>query len=339
MRSGAGRLWKDARRWLPGVVISIIAIILVARLASWSELKEAFGQVRIANLIIAFGLTVLSLATRAMAWRELLERKPSFARAFWGINEGYFLNNIFPLRAGEIGRAVFVGRAINISSFHVLSTIVIERAFDLVMAATLLLLTLPLVFGQVWLKPIAFTTLAIVLSALVLLFIAARNQERLKSWLGTIGQRWAFFSKQVLPRLGSLLEGLGALTQPGRFLLSLMWIVASWAIWVALYYIMLLNFAPHAPLWWGAFADAVLAMGVAIPSAPSGLGVYEGALVWALSLFGINSSAALAYAILMHFVNFATTGVFGLIGLIKEKRSVSDLMEEIRIGEDAPVSH
>jgi hypothetical protein len=95
---------------------------------------------------------------------------------------------------------------------------------------------------------------------------------------------------------------------------------------------MLLTFAPQAPIWWGAFADAVLALGVAIPSAPSGLGVFEGALVWALSLFGIGSSPALAYAILMHFINIATTGVFGLIGLIKEKRSLSSLMEEIQIG-------
>jgi glycosyltransferase 2 family protein len=338
VRTGAGTLWKDVRRWLPGVVISAIAIVLVARLASWSELRDAFRQVRIANLGVAFALTILSLATRAMAWRELLDRKPSFARAFWGISEGYFLNNIFPLRAGEVGRAVFVGRAINLSPFHVLSTIVIERAFDLAMAAALLLLTLPLAFGQAWLKPIALITLAIVLGVLVALFLAARNQKMVKAWLGTIGQRWAFFDKQVLPRLGSLLEGLNALTKPSQFIFSLLWIVVTWIIWIALYYIMLLTIAPHAPLWWGAFADAVLALGVAIPSAPSGLGVYEGALVWALSLFGIASSSALAYAILMHFVSFVTTGVFGLIGLIQEKRSVSALMEEIQIGSGTPES-
>lgn len=324
--------WRNWRRWLPGVLISLVALFLVLRLARWQDLSLAFSSIRLLNLLVAVALTVISIITRAAAWRILLDGKVSLRRAFLGINEGYFLNNLFPLRAGEFGRAVFVGKAAGLSPFHVLSTIVIERAFDLAMAATLLLITLPLAFGQDWLRPLAWGTLVLVLLGLGLLFLMARNTAKVEALLNRWGQRWPKVGKFILPKIGSLLEGLSALTRPSQFFGSLLWIALSWVLWVLLYYIMLLPIAPQAPLWWGAFADAVLAMGVAIPSAPGALGVYEGALVWALSLFGISASTALAYAILVHFLQFVVTGLLGFYALLQEGRSFSALLSEIRVG-------
>ena len=69
-------------------------------------------------------------------------------------------------------------------------------------------------------------------------------------------------------------------------------------------------------------------MGIAVPSAPANLGTFEGSLVGGLSLLGISSSAALAYAVVMHFMQFIVTGVLGFIGLSRAGQSLSTLFSQ-----------
>jgi hypothetical protein len=272
---------------------------------------------------------------RAISWRILLEGKPSIRQAFFIICEGYLLNNLFPLRAGEIGRAVFMGRTIGISPFHVLSTIVIERAFDLALAAALLLSTLPLALGLEWARPVSIITLVLMLAALSLLFLMARYSNKVRELSVRFGGRWKLVKKYLLPQVDSLLEGLSALRTPRPFLTSVFWICISWVMWITVYYIMLLPIAPEAPFWWAMFADAVLALGVAIPAAPAALGVYEASMSAALTLLGIPFSTALAYAIVLHFIQFALTGILGLLGLAIERKSLASVGEDINL--DRPI--
>lgn len=323
--------WKEARRWIPGLLVSVTAIIVIVKLASWPDLVTALSSFKAANLAIAILFTVASLGTRAAAWKILLDHRPNFSQTFFIINEGYLLNNLFPLRAGEIGRAVFMGQASGLGPYHVLSTIVIERAFDLAMAAGLLLATLPLALGFEWAKPVALFTLLLVFGGLLALFLAARYNLKVRQWVEQAGMRWPFIQRYLVPRLGSLLDGLEVLTKPSKFLASLFWILISWVIWVSTHFVMLRSIAPEAPFWWAAFADGVLAMGVAVPSAPAALGVFEASLAGALSLLGISFNVAIAYAIVMHFLQFLPTGIFGLWGLVQERRSLSGLFAQIQI--------
>lgn len=327
--------WRGAGRWLPGVLISVVALFVVLRLSSWEDISLAFEAVRPANLAIAAILTVLSLGTRAVAWRVLLEGRASLKQAFFTINIGYLLNNLFPLRAGELGRAVFMGRAIGLSPFQVLSTIVIERAFDLVMAATLLLTTLPLALGMAWAHSVAWITLGLVSAGLVALYFVARNTGRVMQWVERVAGRWQLVKKHVLPRLESILKGFAVLTHPSQFVLSFFWIAISWGIWVIIYYVMLLTIAPNAPLWWAAFVNAVLAMGIALPSAPSALGIFEASIVGALAILGV-SAGAIGYAFLMHIFQVALTGLLGFWGLLQQGRSLTNLFADLRARGDNP---
>ena len=337
MKAKLAYLWRKTRRWLPGVLISIVALVVLFRLASWQELEVAFSAIKPINLAVAVALTLISLWTRAMAWRVLLGKRTSIRKSFLVINEGYLLNNIFPLRAGEIGRAIFMGQSSELGPFHVLSTIVIERAFDVAMAALLMLSTLPLALGMSWARPIAIVSLVLVILGFIALYLMARNNTKVKELVRRLGNRWPLIQRVIIPRLDALLDGLGALTKPTQFLMALFWIALSWGIWVLLYYVMLLPIAPHAPIWWAGFGDAVLAMGIAIPSAPSGLGIFEGALVGAFVLLGVSPSAALAYAITMHFLQFVQTGILGFYGLTQEGRSLSSLFSDIKIkGQQEP---
>jgi uncharacterized protein (TIRG00374 family) len=326
--------WRNMRRWLPGVLISLVALVAVLQFGSWNDFKLAFTAVRPVNLGIAIVLTIISLGTRAQAWRTLLEKKASLWKAFIVINEGYLLNTLFPLRAGEIGRAVFMGRASGLGTFHVLSTIVIERMFDLVCAAILLLSTLTMVPGFEWTRPIAIVTLALVGVGLVVLYLAARYNARIQLWIEGFAGRWGWFKRLILPKMGSLMEGLRVLTRPAVFLQAFFWLVISWVMAVFIYWEMLLIISPASPVWHGAFVDAVLAMGIAIPSAPGALGIFEGSIIAALKLIGITTGA-IGYAFLMHLFQACITGILGFLGLISEGRSLSSAFAEIQTSEQS----
>jgi glycosyltransferase 2 family protein len=323
-------LWRHTRRWLPGVIISLIALAILFRLSNWHDLGIALRNIQPIYVAIAITLTVFSLWTRSMAWRVLLEYRATVSQSFLIINEGYLLNNILPFRAGEIARAVFMGQASGLGTMYVLSTIVVERAFDLAMAAALLLTSLPWVLGASWAKTAAFITLSLVVCGLVIMYLMARNRASLKLWISRLAQRWSFVEKNIVPHISSLLDGLQVLTKPSQFLIAIFWIALSWVIWVGVHYVMLHTISPQVPFWWAMFIDGVLALGVAVPSAPAALGVFEAAIVGSLALLGVDQSTALAYAITMHFINFIVTGVIGLIGLIREGRSLSFIRGELQ---------
>jgi glycosyltransferase 2 family protein len=326
-------VWRDARRWLPGVLISLVALFILFQFSNWNwaSLVQSWAAFQWPTLAALVGLTIVSLFVRALLWRTLLEERAPILRTFFIINMGYMLNNLFPLRAGEVGRAVFMGSATRLSPFHVLSTIVIERAFDLVMAAVLVLATLPLALGQDWMRPVASVTLVLVASVLVVLYLMARFRAKVHQMAAQMGKRWPLFQRLIIPQVDALLEGLQALVSIRRFLTVLGLVIVAWSIWIVIYYIGILAIAPAAPFWWAMFADSVLALGVAIPAAPAALGVYEASMVAALTVLGVAYSPALAYAFLMHFIQFALTAVFGFWGLAREGKSLGNLWAEIRM--------
>ena len=322
--------WRRVGRWLPGVLISLVAIIALSQFVKDSaSLRAAFAQINLLYLALVVLGTLAFLFVRAQAWRILLGGKPTIIQTFFAINEGYLLNNVLPFRAGEFARAIFLGKSTGLGTFHILSTIVLERIFDVAFAAGLLLATLPMAFAMEQARQVAMIALALVVVGLVVLFWSYRNRARLEVWLDKFAGRWSFARRFILPQFSRLLQGFEVLSRPSQFLGALFWIAISWGIAVFNYWVYMLSFAPHAPFWWGAFADSILGLSIAIPSAPAALGVFEAALVGALTILGLSEGPALAYAISLHAVQFVTTGILGVWGLLRERQSIQGVLDSL----------
>lgn len=317
--------WKQVSSWLPGVIISLIALYALTRIVDWQDFSGALKTATFKFVAVIALFDILTLFVRAKAWQIILGKPVTWVQSFFGICEGYFINNILPFRAGEIGRSIFVGRSSGLGPAHVLSTIVIEHGFDLVLAALLIFLTLPYVIGISWVKTVAITALVLVLAMLGLMYFIARNQSSVMNWLENTFRSKPFIKERILPQVEKLVEGFGMLTRPSQFFWGFFWIVVTWLVWTGEYYFVVLQMLPSALLWTGAFMGSILALGVAIPSAPAAVGVYEASVVAALSIIGIDSSAALAYAIILHVIQFALTAVFGIWGLTRDGQSLGSL--------------
>ena len=133
----------------------------------------------------------------------------------------------------------------------------------------------------------------------------------------------------LVSKLDSLLKGLTILNSPKLILSSFGLLFLSWIFSLGQYYILMYNIIPGIKLWWPIFILSAGAFGIALPSAPAGLGVFEAAIVGAFALLGVESSKALAYALILHAMQFIVSSSFGFIGLVKEGHSFSTLFKRL----------
>jgi len=316
-------------KWIPGLIISILAIIIITKFVDIKEFQNAFMRFNLLDVVIFIVLMILSLLIRAKAWQSLLDVL-DFKLSFLVINQGYLFNNLIP-RSGEIVRAVLVSNEKKISGFRVLSSIIVERSIDLAIAAGMFLASLPLILEFEWIKPLATALFFGVLLFMIVIIILSHNQTRVNALIINIKGKNKIFAKFVGPAVESLLSGFSTLKNPVKFLVSLFWMVLTWIAWTVLLFYALTLIHPSPPFLWAIFIESVLALGIALPSAPANIGVYEGTMVAALSIFDIDINTALSTAIVLHSIQIFITSIFGVIGLLSQGQSIHKLLEKIKI--------
>jgi uncharacterized protein (TIRG00374 family) len=320
---------KGYWRILPGVLVSLVALGVLFTLIDWSTFIAALQKADYRYLLLALPIYVISYLVRSRAWHILLMEEPPYKLVFFTEQAGYLMNNVLPFRLGELGRAALLGRH-GLGFWRVFSTIVVERAFDMIIAAGLLLGTLPFVVNVPGALQVGVVVGLIVLAGLFALHLLARYQEKVLAWIERLGTRWPKLIKMGRDRINSFLGGLSSLTDFRRFVRVLLWMVSSWGMAMVAHYLILLAFVPDAPFLWMAFSISVAMMGVALPSSPGFIGVFEAAYVGALAVFGVPYENALAFALVDHVLYIAVTGIFGAYALVREGQSLAGLFRRVQ---------
>jgi glycosyltransferase 2 family protein len=311
-------------------VVSVVALAVVFSLLDLRKFVQAVQQADFRFLLMGTLASLLWLLIRGFVWRTLLQDKASYHDAFFTVNEGYLLSNILPFRLGEIGRAFLIGRKAHLDFWQVIPSILIERALDLAIAAGLFLSTVPFVIGVTWARQAAIGTGIVVLIGLCAIYVLARNRQLVLGWIDRAGQRWAVVKKLAGRRVVAFFDGLVIITDGKLFLRALGWEGLDWSVGILQYYLFLRAFFPHPTLLWALFALGAGALGIAAPSSPGAIGVYEAVLVGALVVFGLDASTATAFALSMHIISYMLTGLIGGFGLYKDGESLSSLY--VRLG-------
>jgi glycosyltransferase 2 family protein len=314
--------------WAPGVLISFVALLMVFRLTDWQDLKQAFTSINLMGLFLVVIISIIGIVVRALAWWVLLNRRVSVWHTFNILNIGYLMNNLLPLRAGEISRVVLMGKVSGKSSFEILPTLVVERGFDLVISAGMLVITLPLIMGMEWANQVGLIVLALAFSGFIALYYIAQHSQQAKKRLAELPPTWSFFHQQLSPRLAAILDGLEVMRHPDQFFFSAFLMLLCWGLYIVSYGVVILPLVPDFPLWGLPFTLSVVALGMAVPSAPAGMGVFEAALVGSLLLLDVSSSTSLAIALSLHTLSFILYLIFGFSGLVFEGRSLTSLFAE-----------
>lgn len=324
---------KDAKRWLPGAIVSII---LIAAILSVVDIRKMADAIRHANyflLAIAAVMGFVWIAVRAQVWRTLLRDKPSYSDTFWTVGEGYLLNNFLPFRLGEIGRAFLLSRKSGMTFMEILPTIVIERAMDLGYTAVIFLSVIPFIFSAGTqgndAQRIGMIVGAVVLAGFVLLYILARSNQWALDLFHKLSARWPALQRFGGSFLESFFAGLSVLTDGWLFIRFLFWMTLNWALAIVSYYLIIRAFFPETQVTWAMFGLGAAAFGGAIPSLPGAVGTFEGAFGGALTLLTGDQSTSFAAAITARLYNYINSGIIGGIGLAREGETLSGVYKQL----------
>jgi uncharacterized protein (TIRG00374 family) len=209
--------------------------------------------------------------------------------------------------------------------------VLVERVIDLCMIMGLLGVFLPIVAGLSWARQAALLWVLVTVLALAGLFVAARSRElvlRVFHWgvnrvpqLAPRLQRWE-------PRLGAFIDGMGALRDARRFAGAALCSGMAWVLAGLGNSVLLMSLPIHlnaSVFVVGFFALVVCGLGASLPSAPASAGIFELSVVAALSVFQVESSLAMTYALAYHLVFFGLTSGIGALALAREGESLAHL--------------
>jgi uncharacterized membrane protein YbhN (UPF0104 family) len=113
--------------YLIGVLISIIAVIAVARLVDWREFWLSTKNVNYIWVVPSMACTVAAYVARGYQWRYLLVRRKRLGvwKLFKIVMVGFLSNVLLPARLGELVRAFLLARWERISKSFSLSTVIL----------------------------------------------------------------------------------------------------------------------------------------------------------------------------------------------------------------------
>ena len=318
-------------RLVIGIVISAVALALILKDVSLPGLMDRLRGARYAWMIPNVAAVLVGFAARAIRWRALLDGRLPVSRAFHIQNAGNLLNNVLPLRLGEFAKAYLASRDSAVTLMQAMSAVLIERLLDVLSVFAMLLLVLPYLPSRGVIVQGASIVATIALVAGVALFVAARFRERTMALARALtGRLPQGARRQILERGEDFLRGVSAASGK-RLVAAIAWSVVMWLGFGSSCYFTLLAFAPGSPWFMGGFVNCAIALGLTIPSAPSGAGLYEAAAVAGLAVFGIPAETATAYALVLHISTFLVAATAGVIGLSREGQSFEHLASAARL--------
>lgn len=313
------------QRWHIGIglILSLVAVAGMLLGIRWDDLGRELAQANYWWLFPFVLLETASIWARGMRWRVMLEEKIGSSRLFWITNISYYLNNVLPLRIGEIVRVYLATRDSSVSGMQAISTAVLERMIDVVTVFVLLLIVLPLVPQHEVLTAIAYWVGSAVLLGILGAFVIARRRRGFVVIVGKIAGRFMPTLRDTAMRASDEFLASLDILRGWRLGISLVWSLVVWLLAALAAYCILLGFLPGQPVYVGIFVTAIIALGIALPSVPAGLGLWEAATVAALAVFGVNREIALAYGLAMHLAVFTLMAIFGTIGLYLEGENLN----------------
>ncbi|OGG49813.1 MAG: hypothetical protein A3F84_28470 [Candidatus Handelsmanbacteria bacterium RIFCSPLOWO2_12_FULL_64_10] len=323
--------WKT---WI-GLLVSVLFLYLSFRKVDLGEMKSALSQAQYLYVLPSIVFLVVGFWIRALRWKILLQPvKPIGMRPLFSATMiGFMANNVLPARLGEFIRADAIGRQAAISRSAAFATIVVERLFD---GLTLLLfLVAPLAFASFpdWVRRAGISALGLYgLSIAFLYLLHVRTETAVQMARYLLRPLPGRISEKLIKQLKLFASGLDVLSQ-GRHLFSTSGLsLVLWMVNIASLQCILEAFNLDLP-WYAAFTvEAILALGVVLPSSPGFVGVFQGFCILALALFGISQGVALGFSVVLHASGYIPVTAIGLVYFWKAHLSFKDISgnQEIR---------
>ncbi len=285
------------------LVVSVAAAWLAVREVQWSDVIQFIARADRWWLLAALASVLLTMLAKSLRWRALFVPRPRgvlMRDLFAATVIGQMINIALPMRAGDVGRAAIIGRP-GLSRMTALATIAAEKWVEMAAAFVLALGLLPFMVWPDW----ARSSLDVVGAMVVMGLLGLGGLALFRRPIAALARRvenahLPVIAARLMEWMRRAWQGLAALRTPGAAASVGGWTVLIWTLGALTNWLVgrALNLPGPAVMW--AFVLLVLQVGVAVPSSPGKIGVFELLTLLALAPFGVQGEAALAYAVVLH---------------------------------------
>jgi uncharacterized protein (TIRG00374 family) len=299
----------------------------------WSQdlrlLGAALSAVNPAWIGPAITVYFFGVWLRAMRWRILMSPFADVPtqRLFRVILIGFAVNNVLPLRLGELVRTFLLRQSHGVPIASSLATVLIERLLDVFALCgimTLVLLWVPLDGIVLAVAGTSATITAAGIAGLLTVLVVPRALlERLFGFgIGIAGR--------LHPKLGnlanSIVDGLRVLEEPRAVLAIVPLSILCWVAELGLYYFLSIALGVNASTLGLAAGMVIANLVTVLPSPPGYVGTFDFFLQRTLTdSFGVPEVTAGAFTLLAHAVLLVPVVVIGLVLLSWEDLSFRSL--------------
>lgn len=324
-----------------GVVISAALLAYVLRNLDVHQLRAELAGMHWGWALVSAALAPAGLWVRAQRWRFLFPPRANPPALVPAVMIGYMVNNILPLRAGEVVRVYVVARHWPGRFWTTLATLVVERLFDslvIVLILALLVLRLPV---PALVRGAAATLLAIDVAGVLVLALMAAAPERCRRLVSALVRcwpvrRWPALERHATAMLGTFMAGLDGVRARSHALPLIAWTVAVWLAPALAAWTMLRAMHLDLPILAGWTVMTFVGLGVSIPSAPGYVGVFHTAAALALGMFAVPEAQAASYALVFHVSQYLPVTLVGWLYLLREQTSLADLTRPRPVPDGSP---
>jgi len=310
-----------------GAIVGTAALMLAVRGVDWPSVGNALLHTRASMVLLALLCVAIGVLLLVARWWLLFA--PDHKRLEWSALTGAVLigqaaNIVIPARVGELARIYLVSRREHVSKARVTATIVVEKVTDLAtFAVSIVLLLLGMTLPD-WMSRsgVAFvaTSVILLIATLVLTFRGGALLQLVESIAKRFPKHWGVrlvrVAESALGGLRSLRDWRLALLV---WLLSIAILLVSVATNYCVFLAMNLSLPPVAAL----LLMIVLRLGVAPPSLPGRIGLFQYLIVLALAIFHVDRTAALSYSFALYAIVVVPVLIAGLTCLFAFRWSAS----------------
>ena len=297
---------------LMALLLGVVILASIFSVSGFSNVFRILESVSVSWFLLCCASILMSFILRTWRWSVILRSAGYvFPRdvLFKCIMFGWLLNYLIPARVGDVARGAALKTTEGAPLGMSLSTIVVERIFD--MFTLVLLLAIPSILFYreqfLWLEVLS---LGITLILMIGLGVVYRYDERIARWLAL-----------RLPAMGKSLKMLkqgleGIVNNKVALVLCLAISLPIWFFEVFSIFLAAKAVGFSIPLMQAAISGVATFVAQTMPLTPAGLGVHEASITGILGLFGVTANEALSIALIDHFARGMIIYTFGSISAI-----------------------
>jgi len=309
-----------------GLALAILFAALLIRNVDLGQVVQAATRLSVYVLAASAALVIAGYAVRARRWQLMLRGagvNATYRQAAPIFFASFALNNVLPLRAGDLYRCVSTLQLPAGTMAKSLGTLLTERLLDLG-ALIVLLSALSLFLPQARLELISIPIAALLIVALVL--IAALIIFPVATWqLVETGllQRFTRF-----PAVANVATWMRAFTAAVQGTLSdqvrvsvVVLTFAAWSLELGIFVLVGSALSGELLLFGGLGAGLLATLATLIPSAPGHLGTFDFFAAQGFRYGGLDAEAAVAAALVCHVAIIAPVTLFGSLQLLTDRQA------------------